>query len=70
MMQQRKKRHRGVFPRCFSYLSGACERRAHSIQGVQLLETVTNKMLAEDSGKGFNLDEIVLNYEIINRTPH
>jgi DNA-directed RNA polymerase subunit omega len=45
-------------------------KRAHSIQGVQLLETVTNKMLAEDSGKGFNLDEIVLNYEIINRTPH
>jgi hypothetical protein len=37
---------------------------------MQLLETVTNKMLAEDSGKGFNLDEIVLNYEIINRTPH
>ncbi len=36
----------------------------------QLLKTVTNKMLAEDSGKGFNLDEIVLNYEIINRTPH
>jgi hypothetical protein len=36
----------------------------------QLLKTITNKMLAEDSGKGFNLDEIVLNYEIINRTPH
>jgi len=34
------------------------------------LKTVTNKMLAEDPGKGFNLDEIVLNYEIINRMPH
>ena len=37
---------------------------------VPLLKTVTNKMLAEDSSKGFNLDEIVLNYEIINRRPH
>lgn len=37
---------------------------------IPLLKTVTNKMLAEDSSKGFNLDEIVLNYEIINRTPH
>ena len=36
-----------------------------SDSAVQLLKTGNNKMLAEDSSKGFNLDEIVLNYEII-----
>lgn len=46
-----------------------CEATA-SHSGVPLLKTVTNKMLAEDSSKGFNLDEIVLNYEIINGMPH